>query len=360
MSCRVYSPSFFDSFESKVEIPSISAIMREIVTILDRVKSKSDQRPTLSSGYGSSASKRWKGKSQSSTENGESFDTTDSHETEEPFELVSKKSNKTSGSSTFIRQRTDVTVLERKSGVSQSSYPKVNNLSVCTGKDKFSSSQNTQRTSLPITKSQKLQIEKEINFILNGVTDKEYEPNAKRLEKLFKSISHEEEKKSAEVYLLNTIVSLACKQLLFARSYALLLSTLDSLFNVKQDLEKLISVKFELLTTLDTEKSMTKMNCKSFAVFYSFLMTSGMTSIEKAVTMLNELFTYYESYEDHGGLAIEFICTFLCSLKKENDSATLCTFLPQFESLLLRLNPHFTKTSLSAMRLLDVKDCFSL
>jgi hypothetical protein len=239
-----------------------------------------------------------------------------------------------------MRQRSDI-VLDKK---------------VSSTKDnKFTANQTVQPRS-SVKKSQKVQTEKEINIILNGITDKVYEPNAKRMEKLLNGLTMEEEKKSAEVHVLNTVVSLACKQFLYARSYALLLSILEPVMNVKEDLEKLMNMKFELLTTLDTEKRMTKMSCKSFAVFYSFLVTTNMVSLENAVTMLNELLSYYETYEDIGDLAVEFICTFLCSLKKDGESI----FLEPFESLLIRLKPHFSKTSLSAMRLLDVKDCFSL
>lgn len=328
MSCRVYSSSFFDSIESRVEIPPVPEIMQDVALILNRVKVRSDQRPPVAS----SGPKRWKGKFQVSSPEYDEGDT-GVEEQETPYEIVNKKAPP---KQVFMRQRSEVAALERK---------------VSSTSNKF-----TNQPRAPMKKSQKVQIEKEINIILHGITDKVYEPNAKRMEKLLCGITDEEEKKSAEVYVLSTVVSLACKQLLYARSYALLLSILEPYMNTKEDLDRQMSAKFELLTTLDTEKRMTKMSCKSFATFYSFLVTSKMTSLDKAVFMLNELLSYYETYEDIGDLAVEFICTFLCSVKKESEASILAPF----QTLLMRLKPHFLKTSLSAMRLLDVKDCFSL
>jgi len=340
MSCRVYSSPFFDSFESRVEIPPVSEIMQEVAQILNRVKIRSDQRPpTSSTSFGP---KRWKGNFQASSTENDEGDNCVADEQEIPYETVSKK--KTPSKQVFIRQRSDI-VFEKKVSMPPSTIKD----------NKFTSNKTIQPRS-SLKKSQKVQTEKDINIILNGITDTVYEPNAKRMEKLLCGLTIEEEKKSAEVYVLNTVVSLACKQFLYARSYALLLSKLEPVMNVKEDLEKLMSVKFELLTTLDTEKRMSKMSCKSFAVFYSFLVTTSMASLENAVAMLNELLSYYETYEDIGDLAVEFICTFLSSLKKNGESI----FLQPFESLLSRLKPHFSKSSLSAMRMLDVKDCFCL
>ena len=340
MSCRVYSSTYFDSIEYRVEIPPVSEIMQGITQVLNRVKAKSDQqKPSV---HSASVAKRWKGKFQAPSSDLDEMDMAGGGGPEEQdlsYETVGKKPN-----AVFMRQRSDVAMHHP---------PERKHAMPVTKESKFASTQP--RPS--VRKSQKVQTEKEVNIILHGITDKIYEPNAIRMEKLLSGIESEEEKKSADVYILNTVVSLACKQLLYARSYALLLSMLDThMTDTKAKLDKLTSSKFELLTTLDTEKRMTKMSCKSFAVFYTFLVTTNMAPLDKAVVILNDLLSYFETYEDIGDLAVEFICTFLCTLKKDGEAV----FLQPFETLLSRLKPHFKKTSLSAMRLLDVKDCFSL
>jgi len=255
------------------------------------------------------------------------------------------------------KPHSQASVSRNKSAASLAYQQLVPNTATASQGSKFASNVTKPKV---IQASGKHQFQRDLNAILNGITDEGYESNVKRVQKVFSQCSPED-KPDILSYVITTLVDMACKQPIYAPSYShiLLLLQLDKLEIVEKTLQKT-----NLLFCEEEDERLSRNSTKSLAIFFSGLVAHCVVERNVAVTLLNKLLDEFERAEGKNENCVEFITVFLCAQEKFEN--TLKTVPDEFvretyQAFLLRLVSHWKKaSSYAGMRLLDVKDCFNL
>ena len=342
MTTRIrYDSAFFDGVKSTVSSKSmdLNSTMREIVKLLDiRSISKKSSASSYGGFHGSSSDEKRQSFHKSKSQNDFSFQR----------------------SKARISDKKQMQNMMTKSGSSFVGASSASSSAPCPRGFEASSVNHDRKFQVSAKKPDKkislqVQAEREITIQINGVTDEVYIENAQKINSILETLESEDLEKTVN-YLVDTLLDLSCKQSLYAISYAFVANLVS--VDIKKGLEDRISMKIEEVL----DKSLPRNQCKSFAKFLSGLEILGKFSVDESLHLLDSLLKNYESEKNDN--SVEFVTVYLCTLESNENkflkSLPDITVRERYSDFLKKLAPYFTMKNYAGMRLLDVKECFSL